>query len=208
VIESVEGAEERMGTIETPRLVLRPPRKDDLDRMVALGADPEVMRYIGDGNTQTREEAVKWLEGILREAREGTSGLPGWLVAATREGDWVGLAVLKPMNPRHEEAIGEGQLVEVGYRLARAHWGRGYATEAAAALVRHGFVARELPAVTAIADARNVASNRVIEKVGLVRRKTYSLNGRTILYHRLDRADYPSGERTERLPEPRRGGST
>jgi RimJ/RimL family protein N-acetyltransferase len=174
-----------MATIETPRLVLRPPRKDDLERVVALGTDPEVMRYIGDGNPQTREEAAKWLEGLLRESREGTPGLTGWLVTQNREGEWLGLSVLKRMSPRHEEAIGEGPLVEVGYRLARAHWGLGYATEAADALVRHGFLTLEPPAVATIADARNLASNRVIEKAGLVRRKTYSLDGRTIYYHRL-----------------------
>jgi RimJ/RimL family protein N-acetyltransferase len=181
-------------TIETPRLLLRPPRALDLCEFVALGADPEVMRYIGTGATQRPDEAARWLEGMLREGASEASGIPGWMVATTRQtGAWVGLAVLKRMGPRHEEAIGEGPLVEVGYRLSRLHWGHGYATEAAAALVRYGFLVLNLPAVAGIADVRNGASNRALEKAGLVRRKTYTLDGRDIHFHLLHRDDYPPG---------------
>jgi RimJ/RimL family protein N-acetyltransferase len=183
--------------IETPRLILRPPYEQDLDQFVALGADPEVMRYLGTGATQTPDEAERWLESILREAREGETdppGLPGWRVATAREGGaWVGLAVLKRMNPRHEEAVCEGPLVEVGYRISQAHWGRGYATEAAVALVRFGFLTLNLPAIAGIADVRNTASNRVLGKAGLVHRKTYSLDGRNIHFHLLRRDDYLPG---------------
>jgi RimJ/RimL family protein N-acetyltransferase len=195
-------------TLETPRLRLRPPLELDRDEFVSLGADPEVMRYIRGGATYTPDETARWLAGILSDGISDPPGLPGWLVATTRQGgDWVGLAVLERMDPRHEEAIGEGPLVEVGYRLAWAHWGRGYATEAATALMRYGLLTLELPAVAAIADARNVASNRVIEKVGLVHRKTYSMDGRTILYHRLNREAYAPGEVIQRRPEPQGGGS-
>jgi len=131
----------------------------------------------------------------LRGWQVGASGLPGWLVATSQvENAWVGLAVLKRMDPRHKEAIGEGPLVEVGYRLARAFWGFGYATELAAALLHYGFRSLNLPVIAAIADTRNVASNRVIQKTGLVFRKTYSLDGRDIHFHSLRREAYkPDG---------------
>jgi RimJ/RimL family protein N-acetyltransferase len=180
--------------IETPSLVLRSPCENDLDKIVTLGADADVMRYIGNGATQTHEEAALWLNGILREDQCDAPDLPGWRVATTRQtGDWVGLAVLKRMGTRHEEALGEGPLVEVGYRLASEHWGRGYATEAATALVRYGFLTLNLPRIAGIADARNVASNRVLRKAGLVHRRTYTLDGRYIHFHLLERDGYLPG---------------
>jgi RimJ/RimL family protein N-acetyltransferase len=178
-------------TLSTRRLLLRPPCKGDLEELVALGADPEVMRFLGDGSTQTPDQAADWLSTMLRLAESDPPGLPGWLVAIRREDDaWIGLAVLKRMAPRHEEALGEGLLVEVGYRLARPYWGRGYATEAAEALLKYGFLAVNLPTIVAIADARNVTSNRVIQKIGLIHRRTYHLDGRDIRFHSLWRKEY------------------
>lgn len=180
--------------IETPRLVLRPPAEEDLEHFVALGADPEVMRFIGGGKTQTCEEAAGWFERHLRAGREGFAGypgLPGCRVVTTKaDGAWAGLVFLIPMNPVHAAAVEGGPFIEVGYRLARTHWGKGYATEAAAALVRFGFVDLNLPLITAIAQARNVASNRVLRKVGLVHRKTYALDGLDICFHSLAREEY------------------
>jgi RimJ/RimL family protein N-acetyltransferase len=173
--------------------MLRPPAEHDLDDLASLGADPEVMRYIADGKTQTREEAARWLEAMLREGREsvpGPAGLPGWLVITDKaDGAWAGLAVLKLMNARHAEALGGGPYVEVGYRLPRAHWGKGYATEAATALVQYGFDALELPLIAAIARAANVASNRVIRKAGLVYRRSYTLDGIDVHFHSLGLAE-------------------
>jgi RimJ/RimL family protein N-acetyltransferase len=184
----------RIATLETPRLLLRPPHRSDLDEFVALGGDPEVMRYIGTGAPQTVDEAALWLDGLLREEPSDPPGLPGWLVVKSKEGgDWIGLAVLKRMGERHEKALGEGPLVEVGYRIARAHWGRGYATEAAASLVRHGLQTLQLQAVAGIADARNVASNRVLQKAGLVYRRAYSLDDRDIHFHLVQRGGFPPG---------------
>ena len=183
--------------LETPRLVLRPPAEEDLEHFVALGADPEVMRYIGGGKTQTRDEAAAWFDRHFRVGREGFPGypgLPGCLVATTKAGGaWVGLAFLIPMNPVHAAAVQGGPFIEVGYRLARAHWGKGYATEAAAALLCYGFVNLNLSLITAIAHARNVASNRVIQKIGLLHRKTYKLDGLDIYFHSLAREEYRPG---------------
>jgi RimJ/RimL family protein N-acetyltransferase len=116
------------------------------------------------------------------------------LVVTTKKNKaWAGLAFLIPMNPRHAAAIDGGPYIEVGYRLAKAYWGQGYATEAAAALVHYGFGELKLPLITAIAHTDNVASNRVIQKVGLVYRKTYALDGLAISFHSLARDEYHWG---------------
>ena len=102
----------------------------------------------------------------------------------------------KCLAAQHAEAIGIESAVELGYRLARRYWDQGYATELSRALVQHGFEHVGLPLLVAIADARNVASNRVLEKVGLVYRKTYAINGRTIRFFALSADEYRRG-RTE-----------
>jgi RimJ/RimL family protein N-acetyltransferase len=175
----------------TPRLILRPPSPGDLDGFVTLGSDPDVMRYIGQGQTQSPTQAAFWLECLLADARHGfpTSGtpvgLPGWQVMIERETQaFVGLAALAMLPAHHIAAIGAVDCptpcVEVGYRLAKPFWRRGYATEAASELSRYAIQSMRLPGLVAIADVRNEASNRVLEKVGLRLRTTYDLNGLTI----------------------------
>jgi RimJ/RimL family protein N-acetyltransferase len=191
----------RIATFATERLILRPPSPGDLEDFVALGADPEVMRYIGQGQTQSRGQAAFWMECLLADARHGIpvphpNGMPGWLVVIEqRTGAFAGLAVLTVLGAAHVAAVGPAlcpttPVVEVGYRLAKAFWGKGYATEAGAVLVRYGFETMRLAQIVAIADARNMASNRVIEKLGLVMRKKYELNGLSINFHSLSVEDY------------------
>jgi [ribosomal protein S5]-alanine N-acetyltransferase len=190
----------RIPTLETERLLLRPPRADDLDVLVELGADADVMRYIGSGATYSRAVAQEWLERLLEEADigvPGPPGLPGWLVLSVKASDtWAGLAGLKILASQHADAIGIDPIVEVGYRLAGSCWGKGYATEAARALLQYGFEDLGLRQIAAIADVRNLASNRVLGKVGMICRKTYSLDGRAINFHSLSRPEYYAGPKS------------
>jgi RimJ/RimL family protein N-acetyltransferase len=187
----------RIPTLETERLLLRPPQADDLDALAALGADPDVMRFIGPGTTHDWVVAQEWLERLLEEGRVGVPGppgLPGWLVLIERaSGAWAGLAALKILAGQHAAAIGIEPAVELGYRLPRDFWGHGYASEAARALLRYGFVELGIPQITAIADVRNVASNRVLSKIGLALQQTYRLDGRQIHFYSLTRGEYSRG---------------
>jgi RimJ/RimL family protein N-acetyltransferase len=185
---------QRVDTIETGRLVLRPVRADDLESVIDMGADREVMRYIGSGEPQSRLQAGQWFDQLLAEAASGPggpAGLPGWRAVTVKPtGAWAGLAALKILSPWHAEAIGIESAVELGYRLARRYWGLGYASELSQALVRHAFEHVGLPLLVAIADVRNAASNRVLEKTGLIQRKTYAIDGRTIRFFALTAQEY------------------
>jgi [ribosomal protein S5]-alanine N-acetyltransferase len=192
----------RIPSFATDRLILRPPSPGDLEDSVALGADPEVMRYLGNGQPQTREQAAAWLEAVLSDARHGFAvpqpvATPGWLVIVERmTNSFVGLAALQSLAPIHAAAAGPqlcppGQApVEVGYRLARPFWGKGYATEAGGALVRYGFETLRLPAICGIAEVRNVGSNRVLAKVGCTLRGMYDFKGRSINFHSVMAGEY------------------
>lgn len=150
-----------MATLETDRLTLRGWREDDLDALAAINADPDVMRYILDGSVRDRRQTAENLQkmvatwqdrgfGLFAVERRGTGELIGW----------AGLAVpefLPEVLPA----------VEIGWRFARAAWGHGYATEAAAAALRFGFDDRALDRIISIRHVDNVRSARVMAKLGL-----------------------------------------
>lgn len=146
--------------LETDRLRLRRFTTADVDLLVALDADPEVMRYITYGVPTPRSAYVdthlpRWL--AIYESRPGL----GYFAAERRgDGGFLGWFHLR------EDRI-EPEYVEIGYRLQRSAWGQGYATEGAAALVRHGFERLGLERISARTLLGNVASQRVMRKCGL-----------------------------------------
>ncbi|MGK5742181.1 GNAT family N-acetyltransferase [Micromonospora sp. URMC 103] len=150
-----------MTTLQTDRLLLRGWRDDDLDALAALNADPEVMRYILDGSVRDRRQSAEGLQKMTRDWEERGFGL--FAVEVRETGaliGWAGLAVpefLPEVLPA----------VEIGWRLNRASWGHGYATEAASAALRFGFVDRGMDRIVSIRHVDNTRSARVMEKLGL-----------------------------------------
>ena len=152
---------DQVTTVETERLVLRPWRADDLDELAAIYGDPEVMRYILDGSVRDREQTAVHLEKMT--ANWAARGFGLFAVEVRETGalaGWAGHAVpefLPEVMPA----------VEIGWRLGRPFWGYGYATEAARAALRFGFVERDLDRVISIRHPDNLRSGRVMDKLGL-----------------------------------------
>ncbi len=137
-------------------------RDEHLELMVELDSDPEVMRHI-IGRAAAREEVMnEWGERRGR-GTDHARGLGYWagFVDADFVG-WWGLAVTD-----------EPSAANLGYRLRRAAWGLGYATEGARALLRHGFDTLGLTRVWASTMAVNVGSRAVLEKVAMTHTGTY-----------------------------------
>jgi RimJ/RimL family protein N-acetyltransferase len=149
--------------VETERLILRPWRAAvDLPALAALNADAEVMRWIAPHRPLLPEESAALLERIEAHWREHGYGL--WAVEPRDGGaGCIGFAGLSIPSFLPEVL----PTVEVGWRLNRAWWGRGVATEAARASVAHGFGTLGLRSVVSIIDARNERSLRVAEKLGM-----------------------------------------
>jgi len=141
----------------TPRLALRTFGEDDLDLIAALNGDPEVMRHMG-GPMSRAQSGVMLHERILAYGR-AHPGLGIWATIERASGRCLGMHVLNHIQ-------GECH-VQVGYRLFRDAWGRGYATEMSLALIRYGFLQLGLAEVVAITDPGNAASRRVLEKCRL-----------------------------------------
>jgi RimJ/RimL family protein N-acetyltransferase len=147
--------------LTTPRLRLRTFRPDDLPLYAALNADPEVMEFLG-GQPLSRRESdaiAEHAQGL--HAREGI----GLLAVERGEDDvFLGMCGLHPVTQWYPD-------LELGWRLAREHWGHGYATEAASAWLRHGFTKLDLPRIISITDRDppNVRSIAVMRRLGMVR---------------------------------------
>ena len=144
--------------LRTARLVLRAVTPEDLDGFAAMYADPEVVRYVGDGTPATLEESREWLErAVNRNDRDG------WDMRTVRtlDGAFVGRCGIAV---RRIEGVTEREL---GYILARAHWGLGYATEAATAMRDRALDVLGFRRLIALIAHGNDASVRVAEKLGM-----------------------------------------
>ncbi|MBV6699770.1 GNAT family N-acetyltransferase [Kitasatospora aureofaciens] len=177
-----------MVTIETPRLLLRRWREADVAPMAAVNGDPEVMRWIGDGQVLDEEETRVRTAMFERLWDEQGFGLFAVELRETGElAGFTGLAV-----PRFLPEVLPA--VEVGWRLGRPFWGLGIATEAATAAVRFAFEDCGLDRLVSIAQIGNVASERVMAKLGMrVERETITpATGRPVRVHELTQEQYVS----------------
>jgi RimJ/RimL family protein N-acetyltransferase len=167
-----------MKEFRTERLILRGWRRADIEPLAAMNADPEVMRHIGSC-ARPAAEALAEARHIVADARGGPYGL--WAVEELANAAFHGWAGLFPLEA--------GPEIEIAYRLPRASWGRGIATEAAARLVAHGFTDLGLDRIIAVTAPENQRSRRVLEKLGLAfqdTRRAYGIDG--CLYYVLTRA--------------------
>jgi RimJ/RimL family protein N-acetyltransferase len=140
----------------TPRLHLVRLGHQHLDDLVALDADPEVMRYLPTNAPNTRE---RYVEELLPRMSAWQDRAYGFL-AAYEAGAFVGWFHLRP-------SVADAGILELGYRLRRAAWGRGLATEGSRALLRHAFETLAEPCVDACTMPENAASIAVMRKCGM-----------------------------------------
>lgn len=148
--------------IETDRLILRPFRDADREPWAAMNADPEVMRHFP--STLTREEADAVVERVNASIAELGAGF--WALERKADGQFLGFAGLNRI--RHEQLPIFGQW-EVGWRLARHAWGQGYASEAGAAALAHGFGEMGLARILAYTAVTNSPSVAVMKRLGMAR---------------------------------------
>jgi RimJ/RimL family protein N-acetyltransferase len=191
---------DRLPTLDTPRLRLRWLTADDGPALLAVFGDPAVCRYWSRPPLADLAAADALREEIVRLFAERS--LFQWGIAERATDRVVGTGTLAALSAEHRRA-------EVGFALARAVWGRGYATEALAALLAFAFDALALHRVEADVDPRNVASVRVLERAGFVhegrQRERYHIAGEVqdaVLYGLLRREWTPGGARDPSPPRP------
>ena len=149
--------------MSTERLDLRPVVEGDLDLLVALNSDPEVMAHIRGRPATPSETSAEWSERLSNRSHPAR-GLGYWL--GFEDDEFVGWWSASYCAPRPE-------LSGIGYRLCRASWGRGLATEGARAMVAQGFADPGVARVFASTMAVNIGSRRVLEKLAMTHTSTW-----------------------------------
>ena len=169
--------------LETPRLILRQFTEDDVDNLVALDSDPDVMRFINGGFASSREAITeKFLPDILSYYEE-YDNLGFWAIVEKSSREFIGWVVLRPES-RFRIAVllnvVESDAMELGYRLRKVSWGKGYVTEASQALIDRA-LEENIPKIIAWALPENKASIRVMEKLGMKLQQEYVLTAADVL---------------------------
>ena len=167
--------------LQTDRLLLRRWRETDIAGFARLCADPEVMKFIGNGETRTANQAERAVRTF--EAEWESKGYGLFAVELRASGDFLGFAGLSTPDFLPEVM----PAVEIGWPFDRTHWGNGYATEAATAALQFGRNVRGLGPIVSICQTGNDASRRIMQKLGMVfeRRTVDPTCGRAVEVYRI-----------------------
>lgn len=165
--------------VETDRLLLRDIEYSDIESIFALDSDPEVHRYLGNQPIKTLAQAEASIDYIRQQYED--NGIGRWAVIDKVTNEFMGWSGLKYETVLREEF----NYYDLGYRLRREYWGRGVATESALASLRYGFTQMQLDEICAAADIENLASNHILQKVGLQWTERFTFEGTACHFYRL-----------------------
>jgi RimJ/RimL family protein N-acetyltransferase len=159
--------------ITSERLLFRPYNDDDFEFLMSLLSDPEVVRFIGNGKTRDKNGGKEFLNWIYSTYEFGED--LGLMVLVNKEDDTlIGHAGLVPQTMDGVEEI------EIGYWISRKHWGKGYATESAKALLEYGNKQLDKQRFIALIQPDNLSSQKVARKMGMELDKKVVLDGQDV----------------------------
>ena len=168
--------------LETERLYLRHFEETDLACIRDLDTDPAVMQYIGA--VKTEEESRFFLNKALAYHAKN-EGFGYWMIEEKHTQNFVGWAGLKDLDGSEH--------IEVGYRLSQKQWGKGYATEVGKALLKYGFEKQKLEEIVAVTLQENIASRKVLEKIGLQYQRLAHYYGFDVLFFVITKGQFEQG---------------
>lgn len=166
-------------SIETERLYFRELVPSDEEGMFEMDSNPEVHTYLGNNPVKSIEEIRAAISSIMEQYR--TNGIGRWAVLLKETGEFIGWAGLK----LERNVNGHDSHYDLGYRFIQKHWGKGYASEAAAAFVDYGFNVMRLEKINATANPSNAASRKVLERAGLKFIETFDYEGNEEVWYEM-----------------------
>jgi ribosomal-protein-alanine N-acetyltransferase len=156
---------------ETERLILREIVMDDAQDLFELDSDPNVNTYLGNQPATELQQSVEVVNHIRKQYQ--TNGIGRWAIIEKSTNEFIGWSGLK-----YESEIRENfSYYDVGYRLKKKFWGKGFATESAIASIQYGFDQLQLKEIYAAADIENIVSNKVLQKTGLIWQEEFEYLG-------------------------------
>jgi RimJ/RimL family protein N-acetyltransferase len=172
---------------ETERLILREIIPEDVNNMFELDSDPEVHKYLGNKPFQNITQSVEIIDYIRKQYVE--NGIGRWAIIEKNTNDFIGWTGLKFVTERINDHI---NFYDIGYRLIRRYWGKGYAKESALASLNYGFHNMNLETIYAAANIKNIASNKILSDVGFKFIETFPYELTTQNFYKLDKIDWES----------------
>lgn len=170
---------------ETERLILREIVPTDIDGMFELHSDPEVHRFLGNKTIASREQAKNIINFVRQQYVD--FGISRWAIIGKKTDEFIGWAGLEFVT---EQINNHTKFYDLGYRLIRKYWGQGIATETAIASLDYAFDKLTADEVFARADSENIASDKVLKKVGLKFVETFVIEGVKHNWYKIGKTDY------------------
>ncbi len=165
--------------IETRRLILRHFIPDDADELYRIYSYPELFKYMSNEKPLLWEQTGALISSLTKNWQQHHFGV--WAVVHKTSNKLIGHCGFKFLENTQE--------VQIGYLLLKSYWGRGLGTEAASVAVKYGFEIAKLEKIVAIAKPENIASRRVMEKVGMKYEKdAYHYNNHVVYYSIMQEA--------------------
>lgn len=171
--------------IETERLLMRDLMDKDVQGMFAMDSDPEVHAFLGNRPISTLKEAEKMIGSIKQQYIE--NGIGRWAVVEKETNNFVGWSGFKLMT---DTFAGKSNFYDLGYRFLKGSWGKGYATETAMASLNHGFAKLDYGEICGMADVDHIASNAILKKIGLIKRKEFIYDGTIHNFYSLSKSEW------------------
>ena len=174
--------------IETERLILRELLPTDVDGIFELDSNTTVHEYLGKKPIKTKDKAVEIIQFIRQQYIE--RGIGRFATIEKSSGNFVGWSGLKLNLDKKEALNGKRDFYDIGYRFIPRFWGNGYATESSLAVIDFGFKELNIKTICGAADIENVASNKVLQKIGLKYINDFPFEDIIASWYELKKDDY------------------
>lgn len=172
-------------TLKTNRLIIREFLPRDAEGMFEMDSNPRVHRYLGNRPVNSLKECEDVIKRIRQEYID--KGIGRWAVVEKESGEFVGWTGFKENTM---EINGQRGLVDLGYRFKETAWGIGYATETAMECMRYAFQHLKYNPIYGMADVRNDASNRILQKIGMKYVNEFEFDGAPHYFYAIRKSDW------------------
>jgi ribosomal-protein-alanine N-acetyltransferase len=174
--------------IETERLILRDLQPTDVDGIFELDTNQIVHQYLEKNPIKTKQQAVEIVQFITKQYKE--LGIGRFATIEKSTGDFIGWSGLK-LNIGEKEALnGKQNFYDIGYRFIPRFWRKGYATESSKATLDFGFKKLNLETIYGAAEIDNIASNKILQKIGLQFINKFDFEGTKANWYELKKENY------------------